>query len=235
MSVVTADELFLLPEDGWHYELVRGELRKRSPSGSRHGRVAARIITSLSNHVEPRRLGGVYASESGFRIGRAPDTVRAPDAAFVRAERLVDTPRFFEGPPDAVFEVISPNDRYTEIEEKTRDWLRAGVQAVVIVDPDAKSAAEAAPPSRTPSRSKTSFPGGDWRSRISSTEGGHASGSGFHQQGPFSCRATTARCRMSSMAAASSVSKRAAAASASSCSSGVLMPRRTTSGSSVSV
>ena len=138
--LMTADELSLLPDDGWHYELVRGELRKMSPSGSRHGRVAARIITSLSNHVEPRRLGGVYASESGFRIGRAPDTVRAPDAAFVRAERLVDTPRFFEGPPDAVFEVISPNDRYTEIEEKTRDWLRAGVQAVVIVDPDAKSA-----------------------------------------------------------------------------------------------
>ena len=35
---------------------------------------------------------------------------------------------------------MSPNDRYTAIEEKTRDWLRAGVQAVVIVDPDARSA-----------------------------------------------------------------------------------------------
>ena len=139
-TLMTADELFQLPDDGWRYELVRGELRKMSPSGARHSRVAAEIIASLLTHVKQHKLGAVFASEAGFTISRDPDTVRAPDAAFVRAERLVDTPRFYDGPPDAVFEVVSPNDRYTEIAEKTRDWLRAGVQAVVIVDPDAKSA-----------------------------------------------------------------------------------------------
>lgn len=139
-ALMTADELFLLPDDGWRYELVRGELRKMSPSGARHSRVAAEIIASLLMHVKQHKLGAVFASEAGFRISRNPDTVRAPDAAFVRAERLVDTPRFYDGPPDVAFEVVSPNDRYTEIAVKTRDWLRAGVQAVVIVDPDAKSA-----------------------------------------------------------------------------------------------
>lgn len=137
---MTADELLRLPENGWRYELVRGELRKMSPSGANHGSVAAEIIASLALHVKQHGLGKVYASETGFRIGRSPDTVRAPDAAFVRAERVIDTQRFFEGPPDAAFEVVSPNDSYSEIEEKTLDWLRAGVRAVVIVDPRTRSA-----------------------------------------------------------------------------------------------
>jgi Uma2 family endonuclease len=136
---MTADELLRLPDDGWRYELVRGELRKMSPSGARHGRVAAQIIASLVAYVKPKKLGAVYASEVGFRISRDPDTVRAPDAAFVRAERVVDTAAFFEGPPDAAFEVVSPSDSYSEIEEKTLDWLRAGVRAVVIADPRTKS------------------------------------------------------------------------------------------------
>ena len=134
-TLMTADELLRLPDDGWRYELVRGELKKMSPSGARHGRVAAQIIASLASHVKHRRLGAVYSSETGFRIARNPDTVRAPDGAFVRAERVVDTPGFFEGPPDAAFEVVSPNDSYTEVAEKTVEWLRAGARAVVIVDP----------------------------------------------------------------------------------------------------
>ena len=110
-----------------------------SPSGARHARVAAQIIASLVAHVKEHRLGAVYASEGGFRISRQPDTVRAPDAAFVRAERVVDTASFFDGPPDVAFEVISPGDSYSEIEEKTLDWLRAGVRAVVVVDPRTES------------------------------------------------------------------------------------------------
>jgi Uma2 family endonuclease len=108
-ALTTADELFLLPDDGWRYELIRGELRKMSPAGADHGSVGAEIIASLLAHV-------------------------------VRAARAIATHRFFEGPPDVEFEVVSPNDRYTEIDEKTRAWLRAGVLAVVIVDPGAKSA-----------------------------------------------------------------------------------------------
>ena len=139
-TLMTADELFQLPDDGWRYELVRGELRKMSPAGADHGSVSAEIIASLAAHVKRYKLGKVYSSDTGFTLSRDPDTVRAPDAAFVRAARVVATRRFFDGPPDVAFEVVSPNDRYTEIEEKTRDWLRAGVLAVVIVDPGAKSA-----------------------------------------------------------------------------------------------
>lgn len=139
-ALMTADELFLLPDDGWKYELVRGELRKMSPAGADHGSIGADIITSLGAHVKKHRLGKVYNSDTGFRISRNPDTVRAPDTAFVSAARAVPTHKYFEGAPDVAVEVVSPGDTYTEIEDKTRDWLRAGVLAVVIVDPAAKSA-----------------------------------------------------------------------------------------------
>jgi Uma2 family endonuclease len=133
-TLMTAEELLALPEDGCRYELVQGELQKMSPSGTRHAHVAARIIGSLIGYVERHRLGAVCASEGGFRLSRNPDTVLAPDAAFIAAARFVDTPGFFEGPPDAAFEVISPSDSYTQVEEKTLRWLRAGARVVVIVD-----------------------------------------------------------------------------------------------------
>ncbi len=110
-----------------------------SPTGESHGHVATQIIASLSSYVKQRKLGRVYASETGFRISRQPDTVRAPDAAFVRAERVVPGPTFIDGAPDIAFEVTSPGDTYSEIEAKTLDWLRAGVRAVVIVDPQTKT------------------------------------------------------------------------------------------------
>jgi Uma2 family endonuclease len=138
-TFMTADELLRLPDDGRRYELVRGELRKMSPSGARHARVAAQIIGSLIAFLKQQPIGTVYASEGGFRISRQPDTVRAPDAAFVRADRVVDTASFFEGPPDVAFEVTCPGDSYSEIEEKTLDWLRAGVRVVVVVDPRTSS------------------------------------------------------------------------------------------------
>ncbi|HEX7807396.1 MAG TPA: Uma2 family endonuclease [Thermoanaerobaculia bacterium] len=132
---MSADELLQLPDDGFRYELVRGELRKMSPSGARHGEVAANINTSLGPHVRQNGLGKLYGADAGFRLSRNPDTVRAPDLAFVRTERAVRTAGFFEGPPDVAFEVVSPSDSYTEIDEKTLDWLRAGTRVVVIADP----------------------------------------------------------------------------------------------------
>jgi Uma2 family endonuclease len=134
-TLMTADELLELPRDGWRYELVRGELKKMSPAGGEHGEVAAKILVHLGSFVQAGRLGKVYAAETGFRIARNPDTVLAPDVAFVRADRVVRTRKFIELAPDAAFEVVSPNDSFTEVEEKTAEWLRGGTRVVVIVDP----------------------------------------------------------------------------------------------------
>lgn len=139
-TLMTADELLELPDDGLRHELVRGELRTMAPAGEAHGGVAAAIIASLFAYVKQQKLGRVYSSDTGFRIARNPDSVRSPDAAFVRQERVVETPKYFEGPPDLAVEVVSPNDRYSAVQEKTLEWLRAGVRAVVIVDPQTRRA-----------------------------------------------------------------------------------------------
>ena len=135
---VTAEELLNMPDDGFRYELIRGELRKMPPAGHIHGEYALSIGASLQTHAKANGLGKTYAAETGFRLESDPDHVRAPDAAFVRrdrAEEAREAPGFFPGPPDVAVEVISPTDRYTEVEEKVADWLAAGTLAVIVVDP----------------------------------------------------------------------------------------------------
>ena len=83
---MTAQQLAALPDDGKRYELVRGELHMMSPAGHEHGRVAMRLGSQLEQHVRGHQLGTVYAAETGFLIAREPDTVRAPDVAFVSAQ-----------------------------------------------------------------------------------------------------------------------------------------------------
>ena len=137
--LMTADELLRMPEDGYHYELVQGELRKMSPAGEEHSNITAEILARLRIYVRERKLGRAYGPDGGFLIFRDPDTVREPDVSFVRSERVVPTQKYFPGPPDLAIEVLSPNDTYSEVDEKKDEYLRAGVKAVVIVDPRRKT------------------------------------------------------------------------------------------------
>ena len=96
------------------------------------------IIRSAVAAAALLSAGSVYAAETGFQLTVDPDTVRAADVAFVRQERVEavgDTDGYWPGAPDLAVEVVSPNDLYTEIEEKVIDWLDAGTQMVVIINP----------------------------------------------------------------------------------------------------
>jgi Uma2 family endonuclease len=136
--IITADELWQMPDDGLRHELIRGELTAMAPAGFHHGVLAGDIHASLSEYARKEGLGAVTAAETGFKLSVNPDTVRAPDVAFV-AQRRVDAvglvPGFFPGAPDLVVEVISPGDTYSEVQDKVFDWLEAGTRLVVVVDP----------------------------------------------------------------------------------------------------
>jgi Uma2 family endonuclease len=133
--LMTAEEFLALPDDGTRRELVNGELRTMSPSRPRHGRVAGAIHGNLFQFVRGARLGVLFAAETAFRLG--PDAVRAPDVAFVRAQRLYEDedPAAFDGAPDLAVEVVSPGDTAAEIQQKVEQWLRAGARAVWVVYP----------------------------------------------------------------------------------------------------
>ncbi len=142
--IATAAELERLPDDEFRYELVRGELHKMAPAGNEHGKIAALLTISLGQYVLANKLGAVYAAETGFRLASDPDTVRAPDAAFVCQARLDvvgAVAGYWPGAPDLVVEVVSPGDRYGEVAEKVADWLAAGTQMVVVVEPRPRTVA----------------------------------------------------------------------------------------------
>jgi Uma2 family endonuclease len=142
-KLFTAEELICLPTVGRRLELVKGKVYEMAPAGGRHGSVAMIIGMLLSTHVRDKRLGRVFAAETGFLLGRNPDTVRAPDAAFVSTERLPqgDLPTgYLELAPDLAVEVVSPDDTRREVREKALAWLRAGARLVWIINPATRSA-----------------------------------------------------------------------------------------------
>ncbi len=142
--LMTADELARLPRGRARHELVRGELRTMAPASFPHGNQANELHLSLGVYVRTHRLGKAYSSEIGFRLMSDPDTVRAPDVAFLSTETLAaagDVQGYFPGSPDLVVEVISPNDLYTEVDEKVGEWLEHGARLVFVVNPRRKTVA----------------------------------------------------------------------------------------------
>jgi Uma2 family endonuclease len=135
-NITTAEQL-LAARDIGRCELVRGELIMMSPAGSEHGWIVMNVAGPLAMFVKQHSLGRVFGAETGFRIGHDPDTVRAPDVAFVTAQRIGVklAPGFFPGPPDLAVEVLSPDDRAGEVLAKVQDWLDTGCRAVWVVDP----------------------------------------------------------------------------------------------------
>ena len=139
----TAEQLWKLPDDGLRRELVRGQLRVMTPAGAEHGRVAATVGSLMNAHVRRAVSGVTFAAETGFVLARDPDTVRAPDAAFVskeRADTVGRTVKYWPAAPDFAVEVVSPDDSSREVEEKALDWLHAGSVAVLVLDPSRRTA-----------------------------------------------------------------------------------------------
>jgi Uma2 family endonuclease len=134
-NVTTAEQLYAANMP--HCELIGGELVMMSPAGFDHGRFASRIVAALENYVSGRSLGIVTTAEAGFQLAHDPDTVRAPDVAFVRADRVPagGVKGYFQGAPDLAVEVVSPSDRPDGVAAKGQDWLQAGCAAVWIVNP----------------------------------------------------------------------------------------------------
>lgn len=139
--LMTADELLSTNIPNKRTELVRGRLIVHEPPGGRHGNVTAMLGVRLGQHIDLTGAGALFVGDTGFTLSRNPDTVRGPDIAFVRTERLpVPIPStFLEFAPDLVVEVLSPNDRPGEVLAKIGDWLESGARLVWVIDPERRS------------------------------------------------------------------------------------------------
>jgi len=141
-ELITAEE-FIEVCNGQPSELVKGEFIAMSPGGGTHGKFTLRIGRIVADFVDEHDLGEVFGAETGFILFRNPDTVRAPDFAFIATERLHLIAEVFDEflpiAPDLVVEIVSPHDRWTEIEAKVNDYLRAGVRLVWVMNPSTKT------------------------------------------------------------------------------------------------
>lgn len=135
--LVTAEELLRLELPGKSTELVRGQLVVREAPGTRHGSIAAKLTYLLADHVYRRELGVVFGQDTGFKIQSDPDTVRAPDVAFVARDRADQIPArgYASIAPDLAAEILSPDDRPGELLAKIGQLLDAGTQLVWVIDP----------------------------------------------------------------------------------------------------
>ena len=135
-QLYTADQLFEMGEES-RCELVKGILREMSPTGGTHGSFTAIISGRIIVYVADHGLGTCFAAETGFIVNRDPDTVFAPDFAFVAKDRVPVplTEKFVPVVPDLVVETRSPWDRKTEVLVKVREWLDADVRMVLELNP----------------------------------------------------------------------------------------------------
>lgn len=137
----TAEELLMLPPE-MRVELIRGELIPLPPRpGEEHGDIGIRIASYASVFASENDLGRCYLAETGFKIANNPDTVRGPDWAFTRKERLAgpSLKGYSSVVPDIVLEVRSPSASHAAFASKVAMWISVGVQIVWALDPDAKT------------------------------------------------------------------------------------------------
>jgi Uma2 family endonuclease len=141
--LMTAEDLALWPDDGSRHCLIDGLLMSEPSPGFEHGAVAAAITEILRAHTRKTGRGFVLTCDPGFLIGRDPDTVLAPDVAYLARERIPSRLRqarpWPEVAPDLVVEVRSGSDSQAALLDKAGRWLRAGTRVVWIVDPSART------------------------------------------------------------------------------------------------
>ncbi len=138
---MSIEEFEQLPDDGHRYELVDGELERMPPTREVHGDVDRQFIWLLESYIRPREIEKLFV-ETSFVLSSDRQTVRQPDIAFVRAERLMqdrDRERSVRLVPDLVIEIVSPSDRRSAVVAKVHEYLHYGVSIDWVVDPPSRS------------------------------------------------------------------------------------------------
>lgn len=142
-ALITAEEYWRLPDDGQPTELVRGRIVPMNMPAPRHGQICSQVVFLLKTHLVSNDIGHVVSNDSGVVTEHDPDTVRGGDVAFYSYKKVPKGPLpegYLPVPPDLVFEVRSPDDRWVKILAKVTEYLKAGVAIVCVLDPATESA-----------------------------------------------------------------------------------------------
>ena len=136
-TLITGEEVLAMGDIG-PYELVEGRIVPMSPTGHKHARYESNFDEFIKSFVRQNNLGYVLVGEVGIYTHRNPDTVRGADVAFISHERYAQQKEgsgFLEVAPELVVEILSPDDRWSEVMRKLREYFSIGVKLVWVADP----------------------------------------------------------------------------------------------------
>ncbi|ACK67382.1 protein of unknown function DUF820 [Rippkaea orientalis PCC 8801] len=140
-KIVTDEEFMFLPEEGGHYELINGEVVDMGNSGMEHGNISAYLCGLIELYARRQKLGVTCDSSTAFSLKSG--NKRSPDVSFVIKERLQGIKRlpkgYFQGAPDLVVEVISPNNTFEELHQKIVEYFDNGCRLLWVINPDEKT------------------------------------------------------------------------------------------------
>lgn len=127
-------------EDTWA-EWVDGEVVILTPAATKHQKIAGFLQEFLGNFVKLRRLGTVLSAPFLVKLPPPLARGREPDLIFIAENRLYNLkPTYFEGAPDLVVEITSPESFARDRGEKYVEYEAAGVKEYWLIDPDRRQA-----------------------------------------------------------------------------------------------
>ncbi|PWU12067.1 MAG: hypothetical protein C5B50_22185 [Verrucomicrobia bacterium] len=139
-KVWTEQELAALPDNGYNYELVNGELVMSPKNNFQHENICLRLIFALEQFNRTHKLGAVLGSNLGCWMNNR--NCRAPDISFIPKERLKrlgfrpSVRKFLPGAPDLAVEILSTSNTRAEIDQRLKDFFSSGTRLAWIVDPE---------------------------------------------------------------------------------------------------
>jgi Uma2 family endonuclease len=138
--LMTGEELARRPDLN-PCELVNGRVVPMAPAGHIHGEVESRLDVELALYARKTGSGRVMVGEVGIYTGRDPDTVRGADIVFISHERYArcGPSAFLDIAPELVVEILLPEDRPGQVNDKIQEYLSAGVDRIWFVNPRRRS------------------------------------------------------------------------------------------------
>ncbi len=134
-------EIAHLPENAdKHMELIEGVIYEMPPAGEEHGSDAGNFFGFIWTYVRAHDLGRLTTAETGYIVHtdeNGKDTILAPDVGFISKARASAVPskKYARLAPDLAVEVVSPNDKASEIHIKVNQYLRYGTKMVWVAYP----------------------------------------------------------------------------------------------------
>ena len=136
----TYEDYARLPNDGWKYEVMRGELYMSPAPSPRHQRAVLRLSTAMERFVSQHQLGETFISPIDVILPRRLGTPVQPDILFIRRDNLhIVGEATIDGVPDMVVEILSPSTWVDDRRTKLDIYAEADIGEYWIVDPNKQS------------------------------------------------------------------------------------------------